>query len=331
MNTLTELIPLETRFNTALKEIRKGGVKARRNVMGCCRSCSIGQDHVDDNTPFIEHFGGQGNRFMLQDNYAYYVTGTSDPINKLYFSHDGLVKNGQLTEHGLMVIDTFERNGIVIDWDRTNSMSIVILMLDSVEQRTPHEQALMVNDLMDKYGLTAEQLLDPNYSIQRANWHVYDKGISRYVFELRYTDEYIDTMAKHIADAVATIAEQQRERDERIKLADNQIAINERHKTAIDAKFAVEDVDRIVHWLSITYPQQEFTFIDALASVIDAEERVYKGTYDNQQAVVEDLERMVIHNLPNWVTIDYYDAVRELGNQYIIERPASVFYVWNRG
>jgi hypothetical protein len=267
---------------------------------------------------------------MLQGNYAYYVTGGSTPIDKLYFSHNGLVEQGQLTKAGELVVAAFERNGVVINWDRTNTHSVVILMLDSVYHRTPHEQGLIVNDLMAKYDLTAEELLNPNYAIQRANWRVYDKGISPYLFELEYTDEKIDAMASNIAEGKQAVQKQHEYRDEQLRLADEQLAINGSHELEITSLMPeYTDTDRLVEWIRLRYPQQRFTG-DRLMTLINLERQNHKGTYNNREEVVNALEASVIWNLPNWVSIDYREALDGLSKYYLISQVNDTYYVWDK-
>lgn len=118
---------LEQRFNEAMKDIRKGGVKARRNVSGCCRSCIAAETNLPEGTPIIWHFGGQGNAFGFKsaDGKAYYRSDLDDAwrwhrassIDSIYFNHDGLLTDGKINDKGQFVLDTFALHGIAVDWD----------------------------------------------------------------------------------------------------------------------------------------------------------------------------------------------------------------------
>lgn len=339
MNTTTKQETLETRFNTALKEIRKAGVKARRNVMGCCRGCTIGTGHVDDNTPFIEHFGGQGNRFMFDGDYAYYHSPNQQgAIDKLYFGHDGLVENGQLTDAGNAVIEAFERNGIVIDWDRTDGHTIIVLPLESIPHRTPHEQALVVNALMDKYNLTAEQLLKGHYSYASLDKHLY---------ELKYDDEYLDNLASKIRTNLDEWAEQDRIRTENNNRRILQNEINERHRERLEAVFESEDgkpyptyqVDRIITWLEIVRPLSEFEGTGLMIE-IETEAKHHDSTYSDRERLVQDKLFREIEALPSWVRVDEWEATKHLAEQYLIREAVvtnknsygrtRVMFVWHK-
>lgn len=79
---------LNTRFDAAMKEIRKSGVRASRNVMGCCRSCISAES--DSSHKVIWHYGGQGNRFMVYADGAYEPGWDGDEVHEVYFNHDNL-------------------------------------------------------------------------------------------------------------------------------------------------------------------------------------------------------------------------------------------------
>ena len=141
MNTTTIATPatLQERFNQAMKDIRKGGVKARRNVAGCCRSCiSANTEHVEGDA-VIWHYGGQGHAFGFKsaNGKAYYRTDLDDAwrwhrapeIESVYFNHDGLVTDGAINEKGQFVLDTFAKHGIVTDWDGSEFKCILVNFL----------------------------------------------------------------------------------------------------------------------------------------------------------------------------------------------------------
>jgi hypothetical protein len=128
------------RFELAMKDIRRAGVLARRNVASCCRSCYDPQ--IADDQPIIWHFGGQGNRVILDDdgfgNYksersysrwaGKYVTTTwSDrEVDEVYFQHDNLVDENGLTPAGHAVMIAFAVHHIHIEWDMSQTRCIVV-------------------------------------------------------------------------------------------------------------------------------------------------------------------------------------------------------------
>ena len=114
----TETQTIEERFNNALKAIRRKGITARKNVMGCCRSCiDLG---LADNVPVIWHYGGQGNRQMIsEDDYNF---------RTVYFNHSNLADNEELTPSGIAVIEAFESQGFEVEWERNEWKTIRVIL-----------------------------------------------------------------------------------------------------------------------------------------------------------------------------------------------------------
>ena len=116
---------MEQNFNNAKKEIRTLGVKVKVNVMECCRSC-IGNEQLglkDDTTPYIYTYGGQGGAISWVDGLPFYRSDMrgrksyitprlSDMASTEYFNHGNLTP-----ELGKQIVEIFERNGFVVDWD----------------------------------------------------------------------------------------------------------------------------------------------------------------------------------------------------------------------
>lgn len=126
---------METRkqaFDSAMREIRKSGINARRNVKGCCRSCLSGVLPTDK--PIIWHYGGQGNSFTWRDNKPvltympiWYDDG-EEILESIYLNHSGLVaESGEITEAGQLVLDTFQKHGYEIKWDGTKSTCLEVM------------------------------------------------------------------------------------------------------------------------------------------------------------------------------------------------------------
>lgn len=117
---------LEIRFNNALKKIRKSGIVARRNVMGCCRSCT--NLELADDIPVIWHFGGQGNRLAIDgDDYN---------TNTIYFNHGNLVDDNGITASGRIVLDAFAENQIKVNWEQSSARCIEIDLSESLVEST---------------------------------------------------------------------------------------------------------------------------------------------------------------------------------------------------
>lgn len=107
---------LEVRFDKALKTIRKAGITAKRNVMGCCRSCiDLG---LATNVPVVWHYGGQGNRTSIVGNYA--------DADTMYFNHSNLATDDGVTSAGEVVLKAFEDNGFEVEWDKTSWKCLVV-------------------------------------------------------------------------------------------------------------------------------------------------------------------------------------------------------------
>lgn len=126
MNLLPNEKPLfATRFNAAMKEIRKNKIVARRNIATCCRGCY--DPEVAETQPIIWHFGGQGNHVDVWEGGAVYRYATRNyEVDTMYFNHSNLVDASGLTAAGQTVVDVFKKHGIVIKWDQTNSDCIAV-------------------------------------------------------------------------------------------------------------------------------------------------------------------------------------------------------------
>lgn len=109
---------VSVQFELAMKEIRKNKVMARRNVSSCCRGCV--DLKVEDHQAIIWHFGGQGNRFEVAADGAYEPGWSTTRVDGAYFNHSGIAG----TEKGQAVVEIFEKHGIVIEWDGSESQCI---------------------------------------------------------------------------------------------------------------------------------------------------------------------------------------------------------------
>jgi hypothetical protein len=124
---------LETRFEEAMKEIRKNGVKARRNVPGCCSGCiDLG---VAEDAAIIWHFGGQGNHFKIDcdDSYLYYDRNQKS-VEQVYFNHNRLIDENGITKAGISVLNIFGKHGIVVEWPESSAHCLIIDFKKSVAE-----------------------------------------------------------------------------------------------------------------------------------------------------------------------------------------------------
>lgn len=109
---------VSSQFESAVKEIRKQGVMARRNVSSCCRGCV--DLKVADDQAIIWHFGGQGNAFQIFADGAMYRDYSN--CEGVYFNHSGIAG----TEKGQAVMEIFAKHGIVTEWDGSEGQCIYV-------------------------------------------------------------------------------------------------------------------------------------------------------------------------------------------------------------
>lgn len=165
---------LKTRFDSALKDIRKAGITAQRNVMGCCRSCISGEGKHDETKPIIWHFGGQGNRFIIEGNRGYYYGENGGELAKVYFNHDNLHnEDGTVNAYGQRVLDILNQYGLVYDEDFSPHRTLTINLRESIPHRTDEEQAWLIENAYTKYNL--HEWATTYYHVNRFIYDVWDK------------------------------------------------------------------------------------------------------------------------------------------------------------
>jgi len=107
-------------FDSAMREIRKSGMNAKRNVKGCCRSCIT----LPTDKPIIWHYGGQGKAFTWRNDKPVLVYtpawDNEETLDHVFFNHSGLIaESGQINESGQLVLDVFKKHGFKVEWDKT--------------------------------------------------------------------------------------------------------------------------------------------------------------------------------------------------------------------
>ena len=118
-------------FDSAMKELRKNGITAKRNVRGCCRGC-IDFPELPKGAPIVWHYGGQGNAFTWRDDKPMptYTPAweTEQPLEQIYLNHSGLVaESGGMTDAGRRVVDTFMEHGFGVKWNGTLSDCVEVI------------------------------------------------------------------------------------------------------------------------------------------------------------------------------------------------------------
>ena len=108
---------IEVRFNRAMREVRKAGIVAKRNVKACCRGCAVIENPNDE--PVFWSFGGQGA--------AVSITGNNSSDNVINFQHNGLMDNEVLTSAGVQVVTVFAKNGFAAMWENESRVIKVVV------------------------------------------------------------------------------------------------------------------------------------------------------------------------------------------------------------
>lgn len=317
---------LKDRFDSALKAVRKSGITAQRNVMGCCRSCISGEGKHDPDQPIIWHYGGQGNRFIIEGNRGYYYGERGAECHKVYFNHDNLHnEDGSVNEHGQRVLDIFAEYGLEIDQDFSRHRTLTVDLRKSVPHRTDEEQAWLINTLLDKYDLL--------------EWHNNEwraKGTFKDIWDKTYkTDDQWDAKLAEIRFEIDEAERIAKEREEhRIKLDKckelKALILAEAEKTDLTP---IEQT-MLAKWLSLDI--MNLTEFDAttqigLAFKISSFREALVGVFDSADDFFnEHLEGF--RELPDWAknNLSTYDVWRDNFNgDYFYEEFRKSDYSWS--
>jgi hypothetical protein len=140
---------LETRVKQFSKELRAGGVRVRRNVVSCCRSCADLGEHTNPAT--IWSFGGQGQSVNISGDDAYHKSGNDyHEARTVFFNHDGLVADdGTLSVYGELVISALTRYGIAWEWNLTDARCIEVdFSKSTTSYHNDHKEDTLVTSMM---------------------------------------------------------------------------------------------------------------------------------------------------------------------------------------
>ena len=147
---MTFIHPADTtaqeRWNAAVKDLRTRVPAVRINFRrSCCLGCAtpeaLGFDPAT--TPYALTFGGQGSAFAWWNGVMVYAADRAKhvrrgwgrfqgrPVDREYFRHGGGV--------GEIIADTFREHGFTVEWDGTESKTVMVLMPEPTEdwQRWP--------------------------------------------------------------------------------------------------------------------------------------------------------------------------------------------------
>lgn len=145
----------EERFKDFTKEVRKNGIRVRRNVYECCRGC-VGMEKLgmkSETDPIIWHYGGQGNAIDLNGNFVYwrswdgYGHGLADAI---LFNFD----NVWGTEYEKAIRNKLDEQYFVYEWVSENRC-LEIKIDESIQNYLFH--------LREQLNLKDEQLIKASF------------------------------------------------------------------------------------------------------------------------------------------------------------------------
>lgn len=109
------------RFNKAIRDVRKQGVKVKQNVNMCCRSC-IGLEDLgipNWDVPYTYTYGGQGSGYKwIDDKPVHTQERKGEPVKVLYFNHGGE------DDAGLAIACAMRDQGFKTEWDGSDDVCI---------------------------------------------------------------------------------------------------------------------------------------------------------------------------------------------------------------
>lgn len=119
----TSTLTRQERWNAALKEARKNGVKIRQNIKGCCKGC-IDLESIFGDTETVAYgwtYGSQNSGYkwsdngkVLNDDERYLPS----PITRVPFNHS----NGA----GQVIADAFKAHGFKVEWVGSNLGCVIV-------------------------------------------------------------------------------------------------------------------------------------------------------------------------------------------------------------
>lgn len=135
---MTDTEIMQDRWNDAVKEVRKRGVKIRQNVYQCCRGCigwqklGFKSEEEADRTPYAYTYGGQGNRYTWNRAGDMVYLGVSrrwyhepeKPYDEVFFNHGG--PDGDELAGARAVAEVFAAHGFDVEWDGTTSTCVSV-------------------------------------------------------------------------------------------------------------------------------------------------------------------------------------------------------------
>jgi hypothetical protein len=125
---MNDLRTFEDRFNAAVSDMRRQGVKFHRNIRQCCRGCVTAEQlglsgDNDETTPYVWTYGGQGCAFRFAGNgepeYSHRSAGRGT-LTTIYLYHG----NGGAA----IAAAAFRAQGLNVEWDGTEFRAVEIIV-----------------------------------------------------------------------------------------------------------------------------------------------------------------------------------------------------------
>lgn len=309
-------LSFEERYKNASKALRKAGIKTYRNVQGCCRSC-IGSDKFDEPTePILWHYGGQGNRIEFSGNYVTWAK-EGGFVNTFYLNHSNITPD--LADK---IVEIFAENGIVIEWDKSDSSCVGVKPMLSVAHRTEHEQAILIDCYLRDYNLAYEEMFKWTYNVR----------LLETMWDLAVTDE----------DIRKAFERKRNELDERERELAEREARNNYYKAQQDLAEKVygliseERLERFKAWFEMASPElSESDVADNGARLLATELEAYVGEFGDREDFAKKHYGDDVERLPKWVldNISWNNIAHDLGrNRFFISQRgwSAPAIVWKR-
>ena len=281
----------EARYTQASKELRKAGIRVYRNIMGCCRSC-VGVDKIDNATePILWHYGGQGNRISLSGDYV--CDDEGNYVEGIYLNHDNLTPELKDT-----LVEIFTKNGIVLDWDKSDGMCVVVKPKLSVAHRTDEEQAWLINTWLDKYRLSYNEMFEYSYRSRNFLDRFWSKASSG------YTEDWFEAQFSAKRTEIDDQIEADKQRAIRQAKSEEQADLKAR---LIEALPEFDTKERFLMWLDGEFPSRMTlgeSDVEDPSRLMSMEQTRFAGEFKDREDFAQKHYAEDVARLPKWVLDD---------------------------
>ncbi len=129
------VLTMKEKWQAALREVRREGIKVRQNVRQCCRGCITPEKlglTPDAHQPYVYTYGGQGGAYSWYNDEVVYTdslraTARSGwrprrkTVDKIYFNHGGAG-----TTAATILVDALTRHGFDVEWDGSEHSCVIV-------------------------------------------------------------------------------------------------------------------------------------------------------------------------------------------------------------